>query len=746
MRRFLSIAIANCLALGSVLNLGAGPVYDEELGSFGNIYAYGVYRPLITDAGENAEDLISSSLFEEIAAVLSNLGYLIDFDLDGIVDIQDLFPKFNESLFSLSPDGLTILGIDPAHVGDIILPDTITHIADQAFADLDSLISIELPDSLQNIGAGAFQNASNLEQIIFNAIQAPNIGQDAFLGVAADALRYPANGWGYGDDGDLLAGLPVNSEELEEFIQGDFVRGILARLTSGEGLSAIAQGELETFSRLVAGFLVKVAKDYDIPESVINPGMLGELSMDFLPDLAEEYGPMLATIRQDLQDLDEIVQLLRDNLQEGQDALQEMKAYLTLSQELVDEVFGAWDVSYAADLKAQFDIWQELYIGHFETPDFEAEFTAYFEQIIFDLSMEFTLPGIQLALRQRVQDMRAAIQTRIDSLLASIEQAIRQEITDLVAGLDLGEIDTSFLSPLDEVCAAGEINGHAQILGDRLDLLRIDAKFEMKAPDELGFAGYLEIKCLNSQGNGGCVYEGAEFHEFTIGALDVPVAFLGGDVGMNIETAFTFADDAFPLRGLAGKIEMSRGTLEFETFKILDLGAAVAFGEFENYLACAAALQLNQYRVAGGLFFGRTCTIDPLAIAHEQTAELLWSDGGGAFTGALVYGFASIPISEALGIPASCMFYVSAGFGGGVFFSVDGPTFGGIMKLDVGGEALCAVGINGNVSLVGIKTGNDFRFSGTGYLGGKVGKCPFCLKFGKSVGIQYASEQWKLSL
>ncbi|MEY3001109.1 MAG: hypothetical protein RL648_1323, partial [Verrucomicrobiota bacterium] len=52
----------------------------------------------------------------------------------------------------------------------------------------------------------------------------------------------------------------------------------------------------------------------------------------------------------------------------------------------------------------------------------------------------------------------------------------------------------------------------------------------------------------------------------------------------------------------------------------------------------------------------------------------------------------------------------------------------------------------GNVSLVGLKTGNDYRFSGQGRIGGKVGKCPFCLKFSKSVGIEFAEMKWKLSL
>jgi hypothetical protein len=714
-----------------------------------------------------------------------------DYDGDGIKNSEDAYPKFNHLKASITPGIIYGYNIaldadypkinenyppkDPRRPLEVVIPSSIpgsliaasnaaknpsaegrialtealqddtlyaiSGIADDGLANIDGLQSIEIGKFVENIGANAFGTSSTLSEVVFTSKSAPEISEDMFTSLPTTRIIVPADSTGYGNEGDSYGGSAIIFQSLESFQNGELIRGLLAVMNNGD-----TQVDIETFSRMVTGLLTEIADEYGIAAPIINPSMIEELSAEYINEFSSKYGPTLSTIRRGLIQLDGLIETARGGLKDGGDFLAELEDKLSIIDDIAAGDYDPIDTDILDDFRVQLEIWKRNYEGHFNTPEFEQVLLDYLEQLSFDLAMEFVFPDLQLALRQRVQDLRASIQSQIDSVFAMVEQAIREKITDLVAGLDLGEIDTSFLSPLDEVCAAGEINGHAIILGNRLDLLRIDAKFEMKVPDELAFAGYLEIKCLNSQGNGGCVYEGAEFHELTIGALDVPVAFLGGDVGMNIETAFTFADDAFPLRGLAGKIEMSRGTLEFETFKILDLGAAVAFGEFENYLACAAALQLNQYIVAGGLFFGRTCTIDPMTIAHEQTAELLWSDGGGAFTGALVYGFASIPISEALGIPASCMFYVSAGFGGGVFFSVDGPTFGGIMELDVGGEALCAVGVNGNVSLVGIKTGNDFRFSGTGRIAGKVGKCPFCLKFGKSVGIQYVSNSWKIEL
>jgi hypothetical protein len=112
------------------------------------------------------------------------------------------------------------------------------------------------------------------------------------------------------------------------------------------------------------------------------------------------------------------------------------------------------------------------------------------------------------------------------------------------------------------------------------------------------------------------------------------------------------------------------------------------------------------------------------------------------FTGAYVYGEGWIPISEALGIPATCLFNISAGVGAGAFFFLEGPTYGGKIKAGVLGEALCVVTIKGEVVMIGVKSGSDLTMKGSGRLSGKVGWCPFCIKFGKTVSITYKNGDW----
>jgi hypothetical protein len=98
-----------------------------------------------------------------------------------------------------------------------------------------------------------------------------------------------------------------------------------------------------------------------------------------------------------------------------------------------------------------------------------------------------------------------------------------------------------------------------------------------------------------------------------------------------------------------------------------------------------------------------------------------------------------------LGIPASCLFNISAGVGAGVGFFVDdsfSPIFVGKMFLGVSGEALCIVSIKGTVTLTGLVQDGSFSATGTGKLTGKAGWCPFCIKFSASAKISYKNGDW----
>ena len=100
------------------------------------------------------------------------------------------------------------------------------------------------------------------------------------------------------------------------------------------------------------------------------------------------------------------------------------------------------------------------------------------------------------------------------------------------------------------------------------------------------------------------------------------------------------------------------------------------------------------------------------------------------FTGAYVYGEGTFPL-----VDFGCVFNVSAGAGVGIFYFLEGPTYGGRMNAHVAGEALCILSVRGDLDLVGLKRGSDYSFSGRGGVkgmgggGGKQG-------YGESGGAQ----------
>lgn len=177
---------------------------------------------------------------------------------------------------------------------------------------------------------------------------------------------------------------------------------------------------------------------------------------------------------------------------------------------------------------------------------------------------------------------------------------------------------------------------------------------------------------------------------------------------------------------------MVEGQIGFESFAIDEFYAAVALGQLENYLSASLRCSFTSYEVEGGAFFGKACSLDPFSWDPDVQSIL----GDPPFTGVYVYGEGWMPI-----VDFGCLFRIKAGVGAGVFAFVDGPV-GGKIFIGADGEALCVVGVSGDVTLVGLKDGDDLRMKGKGRISGRVGSCPFCVKFGKTVTISYENGSW----
>jgi hypothetical protein len=354
--------------------------------------------------------------------------------------------------------------------------------------------------------------------------------------------------------------------------------------------------------------------------------------------------------------------------------------------------------------------------------------------------------AIQVVHRHRLYDLDAAIRQATDTLFQQINQVMRQVISETAE--ELNSQFTKFLGPLENIAAAASINGYAHINGDSLKEARVDLHARIEVGSALEFNGYLQVKELDSQGSPGCTYDGAAtVTEVSLGAEDVQIGWISPDLRASIGTKFTFDDGpGFPLRGLGGSFELT-GLLEYEAFAINFLGATIALGQDENFLSAAAGMRVNQYEVFGGIYFGRSCTIDPIRMWDPDAADLL---GDGTFTGIYAYGEGWVPINELIGIPASCLFNISAGLGMGAGVFLEGPTFLAKMKAGVSGEALCTIGIKGEVTGTAVLEGLDLNVldglsvKARGTVGGKFGPCPFCLEVEQSVALTFKQGRWKL--
>ena len=490
----------------------------------------------------------------------------------------------------------------------------------------------------------------------------------------------------------------------------------------------------------VVGLISKVAGDRPVMPKLLQ-SLVGDIAPQFINAV---LGPTFSNV---LAELEPALVEITDTLNQTKDAINQIEAELAPAGDFLTEVNNTIQTfsDQISNVSAQVSISVTQYFGlldytidnpfqHLSATEVKKFIRQKVEDQFFttDVSAQ-----IQTILRQRVYDLDATMRQQIDSVFQELNGAMRDLISQ-----SLAEVDNSInglLGDVSDVIGAGKIDGHALIDGDSLKCLRIDAHFEWKAPDSMEFNAFLQIKELGSDGTPGCSSPSGVSTEVTIGANMVSLDWISSGLKCNIETKFTL-DSGIPVN-LAGQLELI-GELDFEAFQLHDLAAALAFGKYENYLALKGGVKFDGYDFSGAIFFGRTCTLDPLILIDPQVASVL---GNPPFTGAYVYAQGWLPVSElVLGIPASCIFDISAGVGAGAFYFVEGPTFGGKMFLGVSGELLCIVSIEGDITLIGVKHGDDLSFKGHGHFDVDVGPCPFCISISKSVDVSYVKKSWHL--
>jgi hypothetical protein len=480
--------------------------------------------------------------------------------------------------------------------------------------------------------------------------------------------------------------------------------------------------------------------------------IIPKLAQSLVGDLAPQFinatvGPTLSNL---VQQAEPAMAQINQTLGSTENAIMQVSAQLSAAGQLTSQIDDILNAAQAdlADISLKVSLSTTQYFGklnyNIDNP-FQSisadDVKKYVRQQVEDQFFASDAAAqIQTALRQRLYDLDSAMKQQVDSVFQQLNGVLREVIGQSLAGVD--KQINECLGSVKDVMGAGEISGHADIVGNSLKLLRIDGHFQFKVPDKMELNAFLEIKELSSDGSkAGCSDTNAPFTEVTLGATKVPMDWISSGLTADIETKFTFDGvHAYPVN-LGGQLSLD-GDIDFETFVLHDLAAAMAFGSEENYVALKGGVRFNGYDFSGAVFFGKTCSLDPLMLIDPDVAKVL---GQPPFTGGYVYAQGWLPVSEMLtGVPASCLFEISAGVGAGAFYFAEGPTYGGKMFLGVSGSLLCIVSIEGDITMIGLKHGSDMRFSGDGHFEADLGPCPFCISISKDVSITYINNSWSI--
>ncbi|MFH1739225.1 MAG: hypothetical protein ABIH23_09470, partial [bacterium] len=295
-----------------------------------------------------------------------------------------------------------------------------------------------------------------------------------------------------------------------------------------------------------------------------------------------------------------------------------------------------------------------------------------------------------------------------------------------------------------------EMEGYAIISGDVLEKLHIDASLSLAVPDEMTFAGYLDVTRYEVENSGKNCLAGLDADamlDIRIGATDIDLSWTGSDLSADIEFALMLADAK--LVNIGGSI-VTEGSLDFETVTFSDLGFGLAVGQIENYIWAMGKGKFGNYTIEGGIFLGTCCSLEPLEILDPQVASLLSID---EMRGVFASVGASFPIYN-----YGCILRIAAEAEIAGWYFADGPTYGGKLVAGAYGEGLCVVSVKGEITLIGGREGSASYFYGEAWVAGGIGDCEpedwdtlndafsdkWCMACGASIDLTYKQEEWEV--
>ena len=569
-------------------------------------------------------------------------------------------------------------------------------------------------------------------------------------------------------DPQIAEGLVIqfnpDPETVSEMIAGGLVdsvkRGILEKNDDGESREIIIKLVVSLLSdllepeiaALIEPLINPVTLEFEDPElsAKIN-AILDKIdpSLERISQTLSQLREYLVLIHSEINALNGLVRQFDDLVNEAKNSIDGfpkiMMQSATRAREYILRAAAENGITQGADL-----IIRSINIfDDFNKDDFISSIKTQLKDSILesDLMVQY-----QFLLRQELYDIESSFEQAFASVLNNISNVMKDLISEVSGVID--EEINGLTGNLNKYMGTAEVSGYAHFNGDSIRKIRLDNKMQIKVPDDMILKTYLEILAYNSmdQGNlehGGCLEDGDELVEITVGADDVPFDWISEDIraSLNLKVSVKDKGSGYASNGVGGGFELTGGTVQFQTFEIDEFAATFSASADECYFGGRASARFDSYEVSAGIFFGKTCELTPLLLVDQEVGDLFAvSEPFSPLAGAYVYGEVWLPISElVLGVPATCFFNISAGVGTGVGFFIDdnnSPVFVGKMFAGVSGEALCVVSITGDVTMVGLVQDGSFSASGVGKLSGKAGWCPFCVTFSAMATLSYSNGDW----
>ena len=99
------------------------------------------------------------------------------------------YSSIDEVLFNKAKDTLVSF---PGSRDSYVIPSTVTHIGNSAFAICEKLKGVEIPSSVTSIGREAFAGCFNLESVTIKAETPPSMDERVFLNCSIEKIHVPA--------------------------------------------------------------------------------------------------------------------------------------------------------------------------------------------------------------------------------------------------------------------------------------------------------------------------------------------------------------------------------------------------------------------------------------------------------------------------------------------------------------------------------------------------------------------------